>query len=337
MLAILNSIYQFNTKNMKRNHIIPVPFAFSPYGYSSNTSYRNILATSGASQNAADYCPSNLLRKHCLTHPETTYYTFPNDQPHLGHYLKSLHSLQINLAEQIEQILPQANSIAILGGDHSISVGTGLGLSKYFDMSEVGLIWIDAHADSHTPKTSPSKCLTGCPVAINTGLGPQLLTQPFAGNFIQNIVQIGLRDVDELEIDNITSLNSHLFSILDVVELGLKKIIDSTLVSLQDCKYLWLSIDIDCLDSVYFEPGETDVPCPGGLSPRELLYIVNRINNSGKLKVTELTQVNDLNLTTPITILSSRILEIALDIGQFRYGESKVSDHLNYYNCVRQV
>jgi hypothetical protein len=54
------------------------------------------------------------------------------------------------------------------------------------------------------------------------------------------------------------------------------------------------------------------------------LYIVNRINNSGKLKVTELTQVNDLNLTTPITVLSSRILEIALNIGQFRYGESEV-------------
>ncbi|MGL4881789.1 MAG: arginase family protein [Waterburya sp.] len=54
-------------------------------------------------------------------------------------------------------LFSQADSIAILGGDHSISVGTGLGLSKYYDMSEVGLIWIDAHADSHTPKTSPSK------------------------------------------------------------------------------------------------------------------------------------------------------------------------------------
>ncbi|MGL4881790.1 MAG: arginase family protein [Waterburya sp.] len=100
------------------------------------------------------------------------------------------------------------------------------------------------------------------------------------------------------------------------------------MVSLKNCKYLWLSIDIDCLDSVYFEPGETDVPCPGGLSPRELLYIVNRINNSGKLKVIELTQVNDLNLATPITVLSSRILEIALDIGQFRYGESLSFSHI---------
>lgn len=308
---------------MKRNHIIPVPFAFSPYGYSANTSYQNILANSGANQNAADYCPSNLLRKHCLIHPETNYSTFPNDQPHLGHYLKSLHNLQTNLANQIEEILPQASSIAILGGDHSISVGTGLGLSKHFDLSEIGLIWIDAHADSHTPKTSPSKCLTGCPVAINTGSGPQLLTRPFSGNFIQNIIQIGLRDIDELEIDNISSLNSHIFSIIDVVELGLKSVIDRALLILQDCKYIWLSIDIDCLDSVYFKSGETDVPCPGGLSPRELMYIANRINNSNKLKVVELTQVNDLNLITPITVLSSRILEIALGIGQFRYGKSE--------------
>ena len=306
--------------NPKQKHIIPVPFALSLYGDTATTSYQKILGISGANQNAEAYCPSNLLQQHCQIHEPTTYTNFPNDLPHLGHYLRSLHSLQTNLAQQIEAILPQTESLVILGGDHSISVGTGLGLSRCFDLSEVGLIWIDAHADSNTPATSSSKSLTGCPVAVNAGLAPSLLTQPFAGNFVRNIVQIGLRDVDEMEVNNICQLNSKVFSILDVIELGLPQVIERTLAAFKHCQYLWLSIDIDSLDNIYFQPGETDVPCPGGLSPRELLYIVSRVHNSGKLLVTELTQVNDLGYPTPISVLSSRILETALGLGQFRYG-----------------
>ncbi len=134
------------------------------------------------------------------------------------------------------------------------------------------------------------------------------------------MVHIGVRDIDEMELNNLSPINTEMFSILDVVESGIKQVIDRTLQSLSHCRYLWLSIDIDCLDSVYFQSGETDVPCPGGLTPRELLYLVSRIRQSGKLLVTELTQVNDLECVTPITVLSSRILEMALGLGQFRYG-----------------
>jgi len=316
---------------MKSKHVLPVPFALSPYGYESGTAYRNIVNVKGASINAESYSPSNLLKSHCAVHLPVAFTAADDDQPHLGHYLKSLQSLQLNLARKVESVFAGASpdsSLAILGGDHSISVGTGLGLSRCFDMSEVGLIWIDAHADSNTPETSPSKSLTGCPVAINAGLGPDALTLPFRGNFIENIVQIGLRDIDELEANNIDVLQSNIFSILDVVELGMKRVIDLALRSLSDCKYIWLSIDIDSLDSVYFQPGETDVPCPGGLSPRDLLYLVSRIRRSDKLIVTELTQVNDLGIQTPVTVLSSRILEMALGLGQFRYAQPEQS-------CVR--
>jgi arginase len=314
---------------LKRKHILPAPFALSPYGYTAGTAYRKILEVNGANENNANHFPSNLLEEHCLIHPPVEFSFFENDQPHLGHYLKSLEDLQFQLAHKIEAILPQSESLAVMGGDHSISVGTGLGLSKCLDMAEVGLIWIDAHADSNTPETSLSKCLTGCPVAITAGLGPKTLTEPFQGNTIQNIVQIGLRDIDELELNNISQINAEIYSILDVVESGIKKVIDRTLLSLSHCKYLWLSIDIDCLDSIYFQPGETDVPCPGGLTPRELLYLVSRIRQSGKLLVTELTQVNDLGCMTPITVLSSRILEMALGIGQFRYGLPDPTDDIS--------
>ena len=316
-----------------QKHIFSAPFALSPYGYNANTAYQNILELHGANQNSAQYFPSNLLQKHCQIHEPVEFDILDNDSPEIGHYLKSLCSLQTNLASKIESILPQADSITILGGDHSIAVGTGLGLSRCLDLSEVGLIWIDAHGDSNTPETSLSKCLTGYPVAVNAGLGPKELIQPFQGNFLQNIVQIGLRDIDELEVNNLRQINSKVFSILEVVELGLPKIIDLTLASLANCKYIWLSIDIDCLDSVYFLPGETDVPCPGGLTPRELLYIVNRIRCSSKLIVTELTQVNDIGQVTPITVLSSRIVEMALGLGEFRYAGA-IGDNLSLNLCL---
>jgi arginase len=305
---------------MKLKHILPAPFALSPYGYTAGTAYQNILGVNGANENNSNYFPSNLLEKNCLIHSPAEFNMFENDQPHLGHYLRSLEDLQFQLSRKVETILPQSESLVIIGGDHSISVGTGLGLSKCLDLADVGLIWIDAHADSNTPETSLSKCLTGCPVAINAGLGPKTLVEPFQGNTIRNIVHLGLRDIDELELNNLSHLNPKIFSILDIVEAGIEQVLDRALQSLSHCQYLWLSIDIDCLDSVYFQSGETDVPCPGGLTPRELLYLVSRIRQSGKLLVTELTQVNDLGRTTPITVLSSRILEMALGLGQFRYG-----------------
>jgi arginase len=309
-----------------KKHILPAPFALSPYGYTAGTAYRNILGVNGANENNSNYFPSNLLEKHCLIHSPVKFSMFENDQPHLGHYLRTLEDLQFQLAHKVETILPQSESLVIIGGDHSISVGTGLGLSKCLDLADVGLIWIDAHADSNTPETSLSKCLTGCPVAINAGLGPKTLIEPFQGNTIQNVVQIGLRDIDEMELNNLSHINIERFSILDIVESGIKRVIDRTLQSLAHCQYLWLSIDIDCLDSIYFQSGETDVPCPGGLTPRELLYLVSRIRQSGKLLVTELTQVNDLECITPITVLSSRILEMALGLGQFRYGLPEASE-----------
>lgn len=305
---------------MNSKHVIPAPFALSPYGYTAGTAYRNIIGVNGANENNASYFPSNLLEEHCQIHPPIQFNTYENDQPQVGHYLRSLVDLQAQMARKIEDVFPKADALAILGGDHSISVGTGLGLSRCLDLADVGLIWIDAHADSNTPETSQSKCLTGYPVAINSGIGPKALTDPFQGNTIKSVVQIGLRDVDELELNNVSSINAEVFSILDVVELGMKQILDRALLALSHCRYIWLSIDIDCLDSIYFQPGETDVPCPGGLTPRDLLYLVSRIHQSKKLIVTELTQVNDIGCITPITVLSSRILEMALGLGQFRYA-----------------
>jgi arginase len=301
--------------------IIPVPFAVSQYGSGSSNGFERVLNVSAANDTMSDKFPSNLLRDNCnILEPVLIDPVFePNNinQP----YIQTLSVLQTSLAKQIQSIFDISDQMVVIGGDHSIAVGTGLGLSKCVDMSKVALIWVDAHGDCNTPETSLSKCITGYPAAVNTGLGLKQLTEPFGGNFIQKLYYIGLRDVDELEIDNLNQVSTKVYSSLDVVELGIAKIMDNILQSLVGVEYIWLSIDIDSLDPVYFDPRETDVPVVGGLTPRELLYITKRCQSSGLLKLTELVQINDVGHQTDITVLASRIVEMALNLGNFRIAK----------------
>jgi arginase len=300
--------------------IIPVPFAMSPYGNNNDKTYLQILSVTAANPNMQEKFPSNLLLNECFLEKEVEFEVLPDDDE-TGLYMNSASSMQQNLANSITKNYTSNSQFIIIGGDHTISIGTGLGLSKCLDLSKIGLIWVDAHADCNTPKTSLSKSITGYPVAINCGVGPQKLIASFENNFIENIAYIGLRDIDQNELSNITHVNPIVYSNLDIENLGLKKIIKNILQKFSHLDYIWLSIDIDSLDPIYFKTNETDVPVVGGLTPRELLYITDQIQQSNKLLVTEIVQLNDMNLTTPLTVLCSRIAELSIGLGRFRYGK----------------
>lgn len=305
-------------KMHKQSYIIPVPFIQSTYSRHTTAVWERIVHTKMANSIQSSVYSSNRL-EHCHILDPISFIEYDDDKPHIGTYLRTAASMQQNLARTLSEIYVESGQYFIIGGDHTISAGTGAGLSKCLDMQKVGLIWIDAHADSNTPATSYSKCITGYPVAINIGKGPEELTHPFNGNFINSVVHIGLRDIDDAEAQNLKDINHTSFSCINVEHFGIRHIMDQTLSHLHTCDKIWLSIDIDSLDPVYFADGETDVPVVGGLTPRELLYITNRIRLSGKLLVTELTQLNDVGKDTPLTVLASRIGEIALGLGDFRY------------------
>lgn len=306
---------------MSQKIIIPVPFAYSTYSQGTGDSYRKILDIQAANSTMSGVFPSNLFHKYCTITERVGYDQFPDDMPTVGTYLRSAASMQSNLALKIKENFCSDDRYLIIGGDHTISIGTGLGLSYNLDMTKVGLIYLDAHADCNTPETSSSKCITGYPVAVNCGLGPDLLVSPFKENYLKNVVYIGVRDVDELEQQNLCKINATTFSIFDIHGLSLQNIVTKTLDRLQDCTYIWLSVDIDVLDPIYLQEGETDVPVPGGLTPSDLLFIAHKIEQSGKLLLTEITQINNLQKITPITVLASRIGELALGLGKFRYNK----------------
>lgn len=294
----------------------------SPYGAGNDKTYKMILGVSAANENMQEAFPSNLLMEECSIADEVQF-DITNTHTEEGQFFESACSMQTNLSASVANEFPSSEQLLILGGDHTISIGTGLGLSKHIDLSKVGLIWIDAHADSNTPHTSQSKSITGYPVAINCGIGPNKLTKGFA-SYIENIAYIGLRDIDKNELENIQHTNPLVYSSLDIEHHTIKVVVDRILHKFKDLEYIWLSIDTDSLDPVYFQQGETDVPVTGGLTPRELLYITQQIAASQKLIVTEIVQLNDVNNNTPLTVLASRIAELSLGLGKFRYGGAPI-------------
>jgi arginase len=301
--------------------IIPVPFALSTYGQNPADSYKNILDVKMANPIQSEVYSSNQFHTHCTIKSPITFQILPDSKPHQGMFIESAGDMQKNLAQSLSEDFNLENEYLIIGGDHTISIGTGLGLSQHVDLSKVGLIWVDAHGDCNTPETSESKCVTGYPVAVNCGHGSPILTDPFNNNFIKHVACIGIRDIDEKEKTILDTIAVSVNSTIDIEIKGLSNVIHETLLALKDCEYIWLSIDIDSLDPVYIEEGETDVPVPAGLTSRELFAITKAVKDSGKLLITELTQLNNLHKITPATVVSSRVCEIALGLGNFRYGK----------------
>lgn len=301
-------------------YILPIPFNLSPYGQDSGEAYKSITNLNGANPNAESHFPSNQILENCTILPPVEYTSIPQGLEDVQLHPPYALEMQRNSIEPIS-IVDKDSQLLVIGGDHTVSIGTGAGLSKILDLSEVGLIWVDAHGDFNTPLTSSSKSLTGYPCAINMGLGEDQYLEAYNGNFIKNCVQIGIRDIDELESKNLQSKNVQTFSNIDIEEFGLRRVVDMALEYLDDCKYIWLSIDIDSLDPIYCDNGRTDVPVVGGLTPRELMYITSTVQATNKLKITEIVQINSVPNNTNLIYLANRLIELAFGLGKFRTNE----------------
>jgi len=104
--------------------------------------------------------------------------SLPDEGPENAKYLPQIAATCAKLAETVDHLLEREKFPVVLGGDHSVAVGTVAGVSAYYRArgEEIGLLWIDAHADMNTPETSPSGNVHGMPLACCIGLGPPELT-----------------------------------------------------------------------------------------------------------------------------------------------------------------
>ncbi|RAH68762.1 arginase [Aspergillus aculeatinus CBS 121060] len=196
--------------------------------------------------------------------------------------------------------------VLTVGGDHSIGAGTVTGTAKALRdrfagqqqqrQQELGVLWIDAHADINTPETSRSGRFHGMPVAFASGLAPS----PQRGVFdwlepshrinLRRFVYIGLRDVDEAEKELIARHQVKAFTMEDVNRLGIDKIMDAALDHLGPDTPIHASYDIDSLDPEWAP--STGFPVPAGLSLEEGVRVARRLHESGNLIALDLVEIN---------------------------------------------
>jgi arginase len=124
--------------------------------------------------------------------------------PRLAKYLPQIAALCTRLGTMVERVADDDKAPLVLGGDHSIAIGTVAGMSRHFRKKKkrMGLLWVDAHADMNTPQTSPSGNIHGMPLACCIGMGPDELSNLFGFSpkvQPKNVALVGLRDVDILE------------------------------------------------------------------------------------------------------------------------------------------
>ncbi|HAY33997.1 MAG TPA: arginase [Bacteroidetes bacterium] len=225
-------------------------------------------------------------------------------------YLKEILKTNEVLAKRVNKILDNNNFPLILGGDHSMAIGTIAGIANHCKKNNkrLGVIWIDAHADMNTPETTPSGNIHGMPLAIALGLGDERLTNLFSFSpkvDPKNVVIIGARSIDLFERNNIKDLNVQVYTMTDVDKIGIHRIISRVLKQFKsDVDHIHVSFDVDSVEPTVV-PG-VGTPVPGGLSYREAHLLMETIADCGCMSSLEITEVNPIldnkNSTAEFTV-----------------------------------
>jgi len=225
-------------------------------------------------------------------------------------FLKEILQTCEHLARLVEETLGKAQLPIVLGGDHSIAIGTLAGVAKHFQSQQhtVGLIWFDAHADFNTPQSSPSGNVHGMPLAASVGVGPEGLTR-FSGIDPkikpQNAVLVGVRDIDIQEKELLASSAVRVFTMRDIDERGMRSVVEEAIrIASLHTAGLAVSWDMDFLDPA-FAPG-VGTPVKGGASYREAHLAMEMIADTNRLVSLELVEVNPvldhMNITAALGV-----------------------------------
>jgi len=209
-------------------------------------------------------------------------------------YLEPIIKVAQELADTVTDALKANEFPLILGGDHSITLGSMTGVTRLH--KDIGVLWIDAHADFNTEETTPSGNIHGMILAALAGLGNSRLTgidgwTPKLN--AQRIVIIGARDLDHGERELLRTHQIHVFTMSDIDQRGISDVMREALaIAGTASDGIHLSLDMDALDPVH-APG-VGTPVRGGLSYREAHLAMELIADSGRLIAMDVVEVNPI-------------------------------------------
>jgi arginase len=227
-------------------------------------------------------------------------------------FLKEIRTTCETLRDRVTAVLKKGRMPVVLGGDHSIAMGTIAGVSRFHREREgkVGLIWFDAHGDMNTPETSPSGNIHGMPLAAVLGIGEKSLVE--LGGAVPMVdgsraAVVGLRDVDPAERENLKDSGIGAFTMRDIDERGMRTVMEEAIKrATSGTEGIHVSFDLDGMDPD-FAPG-VGTPSPGGISFREAHLAMEMLADTEMVISAELVEVN------PILDQSNRTASLAVNL-----------------------
>lgn len=220
------------------------------------------------------------------------------EQPPDGHakFLREIEDVCTRLGERVELALENGEFPLVLGGDHSVAIGSMLGSARDTDL---GAIWFDAHADLNTPATSPSGNVHGMPLAATLGRGAfgdvDWAHAPRVRE--ESIAYVGLRSIDDRERELVRESEMTAFTMADIDEYGMTAVVEDALdVATSGTDGVHVSLDLDWLDPKT-APG-VGTPVRGGVTYREahaaLETVATRHERDGVIRSMDVVEVNPI-------------------------------------------
>jgi arginase len=209
-------------------------------------------------------------------------------------YIDCIVPMSRRAAGAVSTSMQNGNFPLVLGGDHSLSIGSIRGAAKF---KKLGVIWIDAHADFNTEKTTPSGNIHGMPLAALCGLGDARLTQlwdePLPVVDPKRVAIIGARDLDPGEKVNLREAGVMVMGMEQIDRLGMVTVLEKAIERVsRETDGIYLSFDMDAMDPRH-APG-VGTPVPAGLTQREAHLACELIAETGKLIGMDIVEVNPI-------------------------------------------
>jgi arginase len=234
-------------------------------------------------------------------------------------YLPEIARASTIIARKVERIIGLGHFPLVLGGDHSIAVGTVSGLAAFAQSQgkKLGLLWVDAHGDINTPETSPSGNIHGMPLATLLGFGAGELTS-IAGADAKisptNVALVGIRSLDSGEKKRLKETGVQVHTMSDIDRQGVHQIMKKALARVTDgTDFVHVSLDLDAVDPTV-APG-VGTPVKGGLDYREAHLVMETVADAGVMTSLEVVEVN------PILDAGNASAEFAVELVQSAFGK----------------
>ena len=234
-------------------------------------------------------------------------------------YLPEIARASAIIARKVERIMGLGHFPLVLGGDHSIALGTvsGIGTFAHSQSKKLGLLWVDAHGDINTPETSPSGNIHGMPLAALLGFGVPELTS-IGGTVPKlnpaNVALVGIRSLDAGEKKRLKETGVQVHTMSDIDRHGVHRVMKKAIAQVTDgTDFVHVSVDLDAVDPSV-APG-VGTPVKGGLDYREAHLIMEVIADAGVMTSLELVEVN------PILDKCNASAEFAVELVQSAFGK----------------